>query len=706
MKEKRAQDLSEAEARAEVQRLAKEIRHHDLLYHQQDQPEISDAAYDALKQRLSAIEARFPSLVASDSPSRAVGAPTAAGFGKIRHKVPMLSLGNAFSDDEVANFFDQLRRQAGDVPGIDQVLAEPKIDGLSISLTYLDGQFQQGATRGDGSEGEDVTANLKTLRDLPQRLKGKVPAVLEVRGEVYMSRADFKQLNERQAKAGEKTFANPRNAAAGSLRQLDPSITAKRPLSLFCYSWGEVSERPWKTQKEFLERLADWGFPINERARICKGMKEALSFYQEIQAERAELPYDIDGVVYKVNSVALQEELGFRTREPRWAIAHKFPAERAITKLKAISIQVGRTGALTPVAELEPITVGGVVVSRATLHNEDEISRKDIREGDWVEIQRAGDVIPQVLRVLPEKREEGSRPYHFPKTCPCPLKSEVVREDGGAIQRCTGELACPFQQVEKLRHFTSRLALDIEGLGEERLQLFFDRGLVKSPADLFTLKARDGKVEAPLAEWEGWGGKSAENLFAAIERRREIALHRFIYALGIRQVGEATAKLLARHYHSLARWRQAMEEAAKERESHPTAKPDAVGPNYAELCSIEQIGESVADDLCWFFGEKHNLRELARLATEVRVEDAVAPSATGSPIAGKTVVFTGTLPTLGRNEAKAQAEALGAKVAGSVSKKTDYVIVGADAGSKADKAKELGIPMLSEEEWLKLIGQS
>jgi len=700
------EELSSRHARQELVRLAQEIALHDRLYHQQDAPTISDADYDALKRRLLAIEARFPDLRSLDSPSLKVGAPVAQGFGKVRHAVPMLSLGNAFSDEEVADFFAQMKRGAGERPGIETVMAEPKIDGLSIALRFEEGVFVRGATRGDGSEGEDVTANLRTVTEIPARLRGRPPAVLEVRGEVYMRRDDFRLLNERQAAAGLKVFANPRNGAAGSLRQLDSAITAERPLRFFAYAWGEVSQRTWQSQSEFLEQLAGWGLPVNPDSRLCDGLEATLAYYRAIQRRRAELPYDIDGVVYKVDRVALQEELGFRTREPRWAIAHKFPAERAVTRLNAIAIQVGRTGALTPVAELEPVTVGGVVVSRATLHNEDEIARKDVRVGDLVEIQRAGDVIPQVLGVADGRHAPGSEPYAFPRVCPCPLATPVLREEGGVIARCSGELACPFQQVEKLRHFTSRLAFDIEGLGEERLQLFFDRGLIRTPGDIFTLRARDAASLTPLRAWEGWGEKSAQRLFEAIEARRSIALQRFIYALGIRQVGEATAKLLARHYLSLRRWQDAMLRAARERAAAPDArKPEEVGPAYAELCSIEQIGTSVADDLCRFFGEPHNLQVLRELEAALTVEDAAPAGAAGSPVAGKTVVFTGTLARMTREQAKAGAEALGAKVAGSVSKKTDFVVVGADAGSKADKARELGVAMLSEEEWLEMTGQ-
>ena len=701
------EQLTEAKARKEWVRLSLEIQEHDRRYHTEDAPTVSDADYDALKRRLLALEERFPAFRSAESPSQKVGAPVAAGFRKVKHAVPMLSLGNAFSDEEVADFFAQMKRGVGEVAGIDRVMAEPKIDGLSISLRYEDGVFVQGATRGDGSEGEDVTPNLRTLSEIPQRLKGKAPALLDVRGEVYMRGADFRALNERQAAAGAKVFANPRNAAAGSLRMIDVSVTASRPLRFFAYAWGGVSERTWDTQEEWLELLGRWGFPVNEDSQLCEGLDAALAYYRALQQRRAELPYDIDGVVYKLDRVALQEELGFRTREPRWAIAHKFPAQQAVTRLNDITIQVGRTGANTPVANLEPVTVGGVVVERATLHNADEIVRLDVRIGDFVKIQRAGDVIPQVLGLAKDHHEPGTKPYEFPTVCPCPLRTPLVRAEGGVVARCTGELACPFQQVEKLRHFTSRLAFDIEGLGEERLQLFFDKGLVKTPADIFTLAKRDGQTEPPVAEWEGWGERSAANLFAAIEARRTIALNRFIYALGIRQVGEATAKLLARHYLSLKRWQAAMTQAAEERAKAPpeAKKTEEIGPAYAELCSIEQIGMSSADDLCLFFAEPHNLAVLQALELELSVEDAAGLAAADSPVAGKTVVFTGTLEKLTREAAKSGAEALGAKVAGSVSKKTDYVVVGADAGSKAAKAKELGVAMLSEDEWLALIGQ-
>jgi DNA ligase (NAD+) len=687
-----AEELSEDEAARELERLAREIAWHDELYYRQDKPEISDAEYDALRLRNEAVEARFPRLIRPDSPSRRVGAAPAEGFAKVRHAVPMLSLANAFDQEDIADFFARIRRflNLGAEEPV-EVVAEPKIDGLSISLRYEQGRFVQGATRGDGSEGENVTANLRTLAALPLVLPAGVPEVLEVRGEVYMGRGEFRKLNETQEAAGAKIFANPRNAAAGSLRQLDPKVTASRPLTLFAYSLGEVSAPIAGGHWEFLERLRSWGFPTNPEARVCRGLDEVLAFYAEILGARAELPYDIDGIVYKVDRFDWQDRLGFVSRAPRWAIAHKFPAERAETRLNGITIQVGRTGALTPVANLEPITVGGVVVSRATLHNEDEIARKDVREGDHVIIQRAGDVIPQVVSVVMEKRPKDSRPYAFPDRCP-ECDSLAVREPGEAVRRCTGGLICPAQSVERLRHFVSRDAFDIEGLGDKHVRAFFEEGLLRSPADLFTLAERDAESETPLAEREGWGKTSAGKLFDAIEARRRVALDRFIYALGIRQVGQSTAKLLARNYGTLEALAWAL-----------TAAEDAESTEYADLVNIDGIGPAVAADLIGFFAEPHNQQVLDSLVDQVRIEAVAAPvAAADSPIAGKTVVFTGTLTAMGRGEAKARAEALGAKVAGSVSKRTDYVVVGADAGSKARKAEALGLTVLSEEEWLEL----
>jgi len=697
-------------AEMELARLAEEIAEHDKLYHQEDAPRISDADYDALRRRNSEIEARFPDLAREDSPSRKVGATPAGRFAKVRHAKPMLSLDNAFDDEDVDGFFQRVRRFL-DLPASTpiEIVAEPKIDGLSISLRYEKGRFVQGATRGDGVEGEDVTPNLRTLKDIPERLKGDAPDVIDIRGEIYMLRADFLALNEARAQADEPVFANPRNSAAGSLRQIDAAVTASRPLRFFAYSMGEASGPVGKTHWEFLQNLKAWGFHVNPKAKRCATPEEALAFYRAIGAERAGLPYDIDGVVYKVNRFDWQDQLGMVSRAPRWAIAHKFPAEQAQTRLNEITIQVGRTGVLTPVANLEPITVGGVVVSRATLHNEDEIARKDIRVGDMVVIQRAGDVIPQVVSVVPDQRPKGSKPYVFPDRCPA-CGSLAIREEGEVAKRCTGGLICPAQRSERLRHFVSRLAFNIDGLGEERLQLFLDKGAIEGPADIFTLRKRDGKDAAPLAEWDGWGPQSALKLFQAIDDRRSVSFERFIYALGIHQVGEATAKLLARRYGTLDAWREAMIAAAKERKANPdeSKKPEKIGPEFAALCDISGIGLNMADDIVGFFAEKHNLdvlKALEKAGVEVEpVEIIQAPA--DSPVAGKTVVFTGTLQTLTRQAAEAQAEKLGAKIAGSVSKKTGYVVVGADAGSKADKAKSLGVPILTEDEWLKLIGEA
>jgi DNA ligase (NAD+) len=694
--------LSAEEAAAELARLAEEIARHDALYYQQSQPELSDADYDALRRRNESIEARFPDLVRQDSPTYRVGSGPAEGFAEVRHTVPMLSLGNAFAKEDVTEFGARIRRflnLSEDEPV--ELVAEPKIDGLSATARYENGRFVLGATRGDGTTGEDVTRNLATLVDLPKTLQGAAPDLIEVRGEVYMRHSDFAMLNATREKDGLPLYANPRNSASGSLRQLDASITASRRLHFFAYSWGEISEAPGDTYWHFLERLRAWGFQVNPLSRLCPTVDSALALYDEIGAGRAGLDYDIDGVVYKVNRLDWQERLGFVSRAPRWAIAHKFPAEQAQTVLEKITLQVGRTGALTPVANLTPVTVGGVVVSRATLHNEDEIARKDIREGDTVVIQRAGDVIPQVVRVLDGDRPGRGDKYEFPKTCPCPLASPVVKPEGEAITRCTGELACPHQQLRRLIHFVSREAFDIEGLGQKHVDMFWRDKLIETPADIFRLdRHRDA-----ILDREGWGEKAADNLFKAIEERRAIGFDRFIYALGIRQVGQATARLLALHYGDLPAWRTAMEKVAAERAAHPDEhkKPENVGEAYADLCDIDQVGMSMADDLAAFFAEPHNLTVLDALAEELTIEPLERASG-DSPIAGKTVVFTGGLDTMSRSEAKARAESLGAKVSGSVSKKTDIVVIGTDAGSKAKKAEELGLTMLSEAEWLTLIG--
>jgi len=683
--------LTEKQAAAELKDLAAEIARHDVAYHQQDAPNVSDAAYDALVKRNNAIEKRFPKLVRADSPSKKVGSAPARGFRKVQHDVPMLSLGNAFTDEDVQEFVERICRFL-DLPEGEpvEVTAEPKIDGLSFSARYENGKLVVAATRGDGAEGEDITANIRTIKSLPTQLEGKAPKLIEVRGEVYMTKTDFQALNEAQAAKEAKIFANPRNAAAGSLRQMDPSVTASRPLKYFAYGWGALEGMSFETQWDFLQQLKKWGFVVNERTKVCESVKAMVAAHTKLGADRAKLGYDIDGMVYKVNRLDWQKRLGFVSRAPRWAIAHKFSAERAETQVETLGIYVGRTGVLTPVAHLKPVNVGGVVVSRATVHNEDEINRLDVREGDTVILQRAGDVIPQILEVKLEKRPKGTKAFKFPHKCPV-CGSDAVREEGEAAWRCTGGLICSAQAIERIRHFVSREAFDIEGFGEKNIEAFFEDGLVKNPVDLFTLEKR--KSREKLAEREGWAEKSIDNLFDAINRRRTIELDRFVYALGIRQVGQATARLLAHHYGSIAALRKAM-----------TAAKDVDSDAYKELLSIEQIGESVATDLIAFFGEKHNREVLDALADEITVEDFAAPEVGDSPIAGKTIVFTGTLETIGRNEAKAQAQALGAKVAGSVSKKTDLVVAGPGAGSKLKDAQALGIKVLTEAEYVALIG--
>jgi DNA ligase (NAD+) len=681
--------LSEREAAAELERLAHEILRHDRLYFEQNAPEVSDAEYDVLRQRNAAIESRFPDLVRADSPSRRVGAAPDAGFAKLRHRVPMLSLDNVFDEAEFGEFCARARRFLGLVSGSKlDLVGEAKIDGLSINLTYERGHFVRGATRGDGLEGEDVTANLRTIKSIPKRLKGNAPALIEIRGEVFMNTADFLAMNEAQTKAGQKQFANPRNAAAGSLRQLDPSITASRPLSLFAYAQGESSEPVADTHWHYLQRLKAWGFAVNPLSKLLSSAEEAAEFQRTMALRRSGLGYDIDGVVYKIDDLGLQQRLGFVGRAPRWAIAWKFPAEQAMTVLRGIHIQVGRTGALTPVAELEPVNVGGVLVQRATLHNEDEIARKDIRVGDTVVIQRAGDVIPQVVSVVTERRPPRSHPYVFPESCPV-CGSHAVRPPGEAVRRCTGGLICPAQRVERLIHFVSRPAFDIDGLGEKTIREFYDEGWLQGPADLFRLPER----EAAIAQREGWGEVSARNLSRAIEARRTIALARFIFALGIRRIGESNARLLARHYGSFQNWRRQM--------------LAATGPGSEErqqLESIVGIGPSIAEELADFFAEERNVHTVDELAHKLRIEDAAHAEAAASVLAGKTVVFTGTLETMTRPEAKARAEALGAKVTDSVSRKTDLVVVGLEAGSKARRAGELGVRTVTETEWRELAG--
>lgn len=701
--------LSAAQAKKEHATLGQELMAHDKRYFQDDAPTVSDAEYDALRRRYNAIEDRFPELRTLESLSLKVGAKPSGRFAKVRHAVPMLSLGNAFSDEDVADFVERIQRflKLDEVP---EFVAEPKIDGLSLSLRYEEGELVRAATRGDGVEGEDVTANVRTIADVPKVLKGRgVPAVCEVRGEVYMTKKDFLALNERQKAEGGELYVNPRNTAAGSLRQKDAGITASRPLHFFAYTWGEMSELPKDTQFDMVQWLGKAGFVINPLMTLCDSVEDVLKFYRKIEGERAKLAYDIDGVVYKVNRLDWQGRLGFVSRNPRWAIAHKFAAEQATTVMRAIEIQVGRTGALTPVAKLEPVTVGGVVVQNATLHNEDYIkgigsdgekirNGTDIREGDTVIVQRAGDVIPQVVDVVLDKRPKSAKAYVFPVKCPA-CGSHAVREVNektgkmDSVRRCTGALVCPAQAVEHLKHFVSRTAFDIDGLGDKQIEEFFADGLVMTPADIFTLAKRDARATKKIVEREGYGETSVRNLFAAIDARRKISLQRLIYALGIRHVGEGNAKLLARHYIGMDAFRDAMKAAVKG--GHESEA-------YQDLNDIEGIGDVVADAIVEFFAEPRNIKVLDALLDEIEVEDAER-ARSDSPVSGKTVVFTGSLEKMTRDEAKAMAERLGAKTAGSVSKKTDYVVAGPGAGSKLDKARELDIKILTEDEWLKLV---
>ncbi|MGJ8622459.1 MAG: NAD-dependent DNA ligase LigA [Yoonia sp.] len=695
-------DLTRDQARQELDRLARELHAANTAYHREDAPQISDAAYDELKKRNLAIEARFPDLKRSDSPSEVVGAAPAEGFGKVQHAIRMLSLGNAFDDDDVRDFDKSIRKYLGlaaDAPLT--YTAEPKIDGLSLSLRYEQGKLVQAATRGDGAVGENVTANARVIDDIPQELHG-APDILEVRGEVYMSHADFAALNDRQAASDGKTFANPRNAAAGSLRQLDAKITQSRPLRFFAYAWGEVSAPLGNTQSTAIARLAELGFATNALTVRCDGPEQMVAHYHMIEEQRADLGYDIDGVVYKVDDLALQARLGFRSTTPRWAIAHKFPAELAWTVLEAIDIQVGRTGALSPVARLQPVTVGGVVVSNATLHNEDYIKGldgngnpirdgKDIRVGDWVQVYRAGDVIPKVADVDLARRPDDAVPFQMPTQCP-ECGSDAVREEGDAVRRCSGGIICPAQAVEKLKHFVSRAAFDIEGLGAKQVEQFYSDGWIATPADIFTLQARFGQGVQQLKNREGWGDKSAAKLFEAIAEKRRIPLKRFIYSLGIRHVGEGSAALLANHYVSWSAFEAAM-----------TNAQIGEGPEWEELTGIDGVGQVMASSLVTTFQQEAERQSIDALVAELDVQDAETTTS-DSPVAGKTVVFTGTLERMTRAEAKARAEALGAKVSGSVSAKTDILIAGPGAGSKAKKAAELGVETIDEDGWLTLIG--
>jgi DNA ligase (NAD+) len=701
-------DLTKAQARTEWKRLALELEEHDRLYYQEDAPKVSDAEYDVLRQRFNAIEKRFPEFVTAESPSQKVGAAPAGRFKKVRHALPMLSLDNAFAEEDVRDFVARIARFLKLADDRIDFSAEPKIDGLSMSLRYEGGELVTAATRGDGAEGEDVTANIRTLEDVPQKLRGRnVPDICEVRGEVYMTKKAFLSLNERQKAAGDTIFANPRNSAAGSLRQKDPSITASRPLGFFAYAWGEMSAMPENTQTGMINWFERCGFKTNPLTKLCHSVDELLAFHHKIEEQRAELDYDIDGVVYKVDRIDWQERLGFVSRTPRWGIAHKFPAERAMTVLRDIEIQVGRTGSFTPVGKLEPVGVGGVIVQNVTLHNEDyikgignkgEVLRegRDIRVGDTVVIQRAGDVIPQIVDVVIDKRPKGAKEFQFPKKCPCPLHTDVVREETatgeeGSRARCTGEFACPYQKIQHLLLFVSRRAFDIDGLGEKQIEFFYEQGWVKEPADIFTLQERNAKLK--LEEIEGYGETSVRNLFNAIEARRRIALERFIYALGMRHVGETTALALARGYGSWEAFHEACLKVAKGDE-------EAIG----EMDALDQIGDTVIQSITAYFGESHNRGIVERLTREVTILDAEKPKS-NSAIAGKTVVFTGSLEKMTRDEAKAMAERLGAKAAGSVSKKTDYVVAGPGAGSKLAEAEKHGVTVLTEDEWLKLVGE-
>ena len=695
--------LDEKAAAAELKRLGKELKKFDVLYYEKDSSEIPDASYDRLRRRLEDIEKRFPQLVQPDSPSQKVGSAPSERFAKVEHKVPMLSLRNAFDEEDVKEFLASIRNflGLGEEDSI-AMTAEPKIDGVSVSLRYEAGKFVRGATRGDGREGEDISENLRHIKGVPEKLTArKCPGVVEVRGEVYMDRNDFLKFNERQEKAGEKVFANPRNAASGSLRQLDASITAKRPLGFFAYGWGEMSDLPWPTQSKALETLKAWGFKIAP-AQSCSSLDEMFEAYGKLESERATLPYEVDGVVYKIDRLDWRERLGTVSRSPRWAIAHKLPAEEVETVIEGIDIQVGRTGTLTPVARLNPVHVSGVTVSNVTIHNEDEIARKDIRIGDSVIVRRAGEVIPQIVSVIKDKRPKGAKPFAFPRRCP-ECDAEALREmnvgsgEESVARRCVAGLTCPAQALERLVHFVSRNAFDIEGLGRRSLEMFFKEGIIRHPDDIFTLEERDGDGHTPLAEREDWGEKSARNLFDSINSRREISIERFLFALGIRHIGEATARLLALHYGSLKKLRTALESISVEK-----GKVQG-GASWDDLLAIDGVSAVLAEPLVLFFSEEHNRNVVEGLLKKVKVLDAEAPGGE-SPLRGKTIVFTGKLVEVTRAEAKARAQMLGAKVVGAVSGGVDFVVAGEAGGSKLKRAKELGVEIISEEEWQKRCG--
>jgi len=699
--------LNMAQASSELARLAAVLGRANTAYHTNDSPEISDAQFDALKRRNAEIEARFPNLKRTDSPSDVVGAAPSEGFSKALHAVPMLSLGNAFTDSDVQEFVARIRKFLG--MGKDAALAftaEPKIDGVSLSLRYEAGRLVQAATRGDGEVGENVTQNALTISDIPEKIEN-APDIVEVRGEVYMAHKDFADLNARQMAKGDKPFANPRNAAAGSLRQLDVRITKSRPLKFFAYAWGALSEPLAATQSGAISKLNHFGFQTNPLTKICDSSDEMIAHYNEIERQRATLGYDIDGVVYKVDDLALQQRLGFRSTTPRWAIAHKFPAELAWTRLEGIDIQVGRTGALSPVARLAPVTVGGVVVSNATLHNEDYIKGfdskgniirdgKDIRVNDWVQVYRAGDVIPKIADVDLAKRPSDAVPFNFPTICP-ECGSDAIREEGDAVHRCVGGLICPAQAVEKLRHFVSRGAFDIEGLGAKQVEMFYHDDIlpIREPADIFTLQTRDATNLAKLKNRDGWGDKSASKLFQAIDEKRQIPLARLIFSLGIRHVGDSASTLLANHYGSWSNFEAAISSITQ-----------SEGPEWDDLIAIDGVGSVMAAALVAAFGQETERASIDRLVAHLIPQDAIKRAPVDSPVAGKTVVFTGALEKMTRAEAKVRAEALGAKVSGSVSAKTDLVVAGPGAGSKVKKAESLGVELIDEDSWLTLIGDA
>lgn len=688
------QNISLFEAKFEIEALKAQIKHHDKKYYEDSAPTISDSDYDKLRKRLEELEGLFPELITKDSPTQKVGGKAQEKFGKVKHKKPMLSLNNAFDFEDVKDFIEKANRYIGtDENNEIELFCEPKIDGLSFSARYENGVFVQAATRGDGEEGENVTQNVATIKTLPQKLSGDFPDILEIRGEIYLSHDEFERINNERQEKQEDIFANPRNAASGSLRQLDVSITAGRNLKYFAYGWGEVSEMKWQTQSGAIEKFKEYGFTVNDKTSLCTNLSEVEKYYNQLYDQRPKLNYDIDGLVYKINSLELQNRLGFIARAPRFAIAHKFPAEQAKTIIKDITIQVGRTGSLTPVAELEPINIGGVVVKRATLHNKDEIERKDVRIGDTIVIQRAGDVIPQIVEVDFTKRPENSAEFIFPDRCPV-CASKAIREGEDAVIRCTGGMNCEAQAVEGLKHFVSRNAFDIEGLGEKQIELFWQKGLIKKPADIFTLERRNTEEGICIENWPGYGKKSVEKLFAGINTKRKIELNKFIYALGIRHIGEENAKLLAKNYSSILNLLEKVKNFS-----------DTNSSEYRELLQIDGIGEKVAGSIARYFSDERNVELIDNLLKEIEISEYVNIQNSNSPFSGKILVFTGSLSKITRQEAKDKAERAGAKVSSSISAKTDFLVAGEDAGSKLKKAHELNIKIITEDEFIGIIGE-